>query len=77
VPLTHVQFVAIVFGKAHHFGAAIKANPSRGGGAKPKGLCGEVAGLPNKLRGLGRPLKRRRWRISKHITVMLIAAASY
>jgi hypothetical protein len=30
-------------------GAAIKANPSRGGGAKPKGLHKEMeaAGLPN------------------------------
>jgi hypothetical protein len=29
-----------------HSGAAIKANPPRGGGAKPKGLLEEIAGLP-------------------------------
>jgi hypothetical protein len=32
--------------------AARKANPSRGGSAKPKGLFGEVAGLPNRVMGM-------------------------
>jgi hypothetical protein len=32
--------------KRWHFGAAIKANPPRGGGAKPRTSYKELAGLP-------------------------------